>query len=142
MDNRRSIKNFLINPEYQLRFILAIALPCLVLLGGNLLILYPHVREKYDLLTQLHPESAEMLSEELRTVMWGLVLVSMIFLSGVTALAAIFSHRSAGPLYHFRKIFEQIRAGDHSARIRLRPRDDFREVAESFNLMMDERFKL
>ena len=52
-------------------------------------------------------------------------------------LAVIITHRTAGPMVRFRATIDAISSGDDAARIRLRPSDEFQQVAQSFNQMMD-----
>ncbi|HUP57138.1 MAG TPA: methyl-accepting chemotaxis protein, partial [Bdellovibrionota bacterium] len=65
-------------------------------------------------------------------------LGSIAFLIGVAVIGMVMSHRTAGPLYHFKRIFEEIKNGKLDARIRLRPKDDFQDVGQAFNEMMDK----
>jgi methyl-accepting chemotaxis protein len=141
--NRRSYRNFFIHPSYQLRFILALTLPGILLIVGYSMIMYSHVRENYELLIELSPMTAEAKNQlymELDTMIMKLAGASITFLGAVAGLALVLSHRTVGPLFHFKRIFEEIREGDTKARVRLRPRDEFRDVADSFNGMMDQHF--
>jgi HAMP domain-containing protein len=52
-------------------------------------------------------------------------------------MGVLLSHRTAGPLYHFKRVFDEIRSGNPKQRVRLRPKDEFQDVAKSFNDMMD-----
>ena len=49
----------------------------------------------------------------------------------------IITHRTAGPMFRFRATIDAINSGDDDARIQLRPSDEFQQVANSFNQMMD-----
>ena len=102
--------------------------------------LYVHIKENYSILVDLSPmtnEAKKQLYFELNALVVKLSVGSVIFLCGVALIGLVMSHRAAGPLYHMKRVFEAIRDGKHDARVRLRPKDDFLDVAASFNEMMD-----
>jgi HAMP domain-containing protein len=106
----------------------------------NSLIAYSYIKENYVLLVELGPMTDEA-KEQMYRELWQLSLAlggtSLLFILVVGALGLFLSHRTAGPLYHFKRVFDEIRAGKTRQRVRLRPSDEFHEVAESFNQMMD-----
>ena len=59
--------------------------------------------------------------------------ISVLALAVVFALSLIFSHFIAGPIYRFEKTLEAIRDGDLTIVVRLRARDEFKEMADLFN---------
>ena len=85
----------------------------------------------------MNDASKSQLMQELRQLKIAIGLTSTGFLVLVALIGIVLSHRTAGPLYHFKKVFEEIRKGNKNARIQLRTNDEFSEVAESFNEMMD-----
>ncbi|MEK6705992.1 MAG: methyl-accepting chemotaxis protein [Bdellovibrionota bacterium] len=138
--NRRSISNWLINPRYQLKYIFWLTTTGLVLTALNAIVFYFYVSENYSILVDLSPMTEEaklQLYSELRQIVVMLSAISAMFLTVVGIIGVVFSHRTAGPLYHFKKIFGLIREGRTDMRVRLRPNDDFQDVASSFNEMMD-----
>ncbi|MEW6055741.1 MAG: methyl-accepting chemotaxis protein [Bdellovibrionota bacterium] len=139
-NQRRSLKRFWLNPSYQTRYVLWITLTGVFLVALQSIIFYVFTRENYEILVELSPMTDDaklQLFEELRTIIVLLISASVIFISVMAFLGVVFSHRTVGPLYHFKRVFDDIRSGNKSARIRLRPKDDFQEVAKSFNEMMD-----
>jgi len=92
------------------------------LLGDNLANVYPQGR-----LVQIFR------SVNIR-FMINLIFVSM-FCIGIGILA---SHRIAGPVYRMLKFLEHAAKGDYSQRLRLRKGDEFKELAESINKLMDK----
>jgi nitrogen fixation/metabolism regulation signal transduction histidine kinase len=55
------------------------------------------------------------------------------------AIWALFiTHRAAGSVYHIKRVVEAIRSGNLSERVHLREKDEFQDLAQSFNQMMDE----
>lgn len=141
MSNRRKVRNFLINPKYQLRYAFWTVASGLFLVGMYSIILYSKIKENYTLLVALSPmdDAAKMqLYLELNEIMIKLGIASAAFLFLMAFLALVVSHRTVGALYHFKRVFDEVREGRMGARIHLRPRDDFQEVAQSFNEMMEK----
>ena len=69
-------------------------------------------------------------------------LVNFVFIAVIVGLAMgivsiltflFFSHRIAGPLVNLRASLEGIAAGDLTVRVRLRKKDELKEVAEALN---------
>jgi methyl-accepting chemotaxis protein len=140
VQNKRKLRNYLINPGYQIRYILWLTTTGLLLLAMNGWIFYHYISENYALLVELSPmtdESKNQLFLELREILVRLAVVSSSFMFVVMVLGLIFSHKAAGPLFHFKRVFEEIKQGKLGARVRLRPGDEFQDVAQAFNEMMD-----
>lgn len=137
---QRSIKNLIINPSYQFRYIFWLTSSGLALVAVNSIIAFSYIKENYVTLVELGPMTDEAKSQmylELRHLMIALGITSLAFIGVVGALGIFLSHRTAGPLYHFKRVFDEIQRGRTQQRVRLRPGDEFHEVAESFNQMMD-----
>ena len=137
---KRSLSSYWINPQYQSRYIAWWGLSGLLLVILSASIFYVFIRENYLLLVDLGPMTAEAKAQmyhELNQVVFYLGLLSLLFLIVSTAVGIILSHRAAGALYHFKRVFESVKSGNLSARVRLREKDDFKDVAQIFNEMMD-----
>jgi methyl-accepting chemotaxis protein len=138
--NRRKLKNYLINPEYQLKYVFWLGATGLLLTAINSSVFYLYIRENYSTLVELSPmtdAAKSQLYAELNQIVISLIVVSAVFMGVVAFLGLVISHKTAGPLYHFKRVFKEIHKGNHKARINLRPTDDFRDVAQAFNEMMD-----
>ena len=138
---RRSFRNILINPGYQLRYVFWIGATGLCLVTIYSTLIYHYIQENYAILVDLSPMSDEakaQLYRELHGIILRISLISLGFLAAVCSLGVLVSHRTAGPLFHFERIFKQIKGGDLKARIHLRPKDDFKGTATAFNEMMDQ----
>jgi methyl-accepting chemotaxis protein len=139
-ENQRQFKNFLISPRYQLKFMGLLVLSAGLLATLISVLSYVYLRENYEVLVKLSPiteDAKNLLYSELDQLMIRLGALTAGFLILISILGLILSHKSAGPLYHFRRIFQEIEGGSRSARVYLRPGDDFQEVAVTFNSMMD-----
>ena len=60
----------------------------------------------------------------------------LLLLGGLTAHSVLVSHRIAGPLYQFRRLFGELRDGHVRVRTTLRKRDYLRKEATAFNEMV------
>lgn len=60
-----------------------------------------------------------------------------IYLLFVVVISAILSHKMAGPVYRFEQTCKAIAKGDFSQRVHLRKGDQFVELQDAFNTMMD-----
>ncbi len=138
--HKRHLKNFLINPRYQLRYIIWLTTTGLFLVLINGIIAYSYIKENYITLVDLSPMTDEAKSQmytELHHLILALSLTSILFLVIVSLLGIVLSHRTAGPLYHFKRVFDEVKKGKVHQRVRLRPGDEFQDVAKSFNDMME-----
>ena len=136
----RSIKNILINPAYQLKYVFWVSTAGIVLITANAFVFYSYIKENYSLLVELSPmdeASKAQLYQELNEILIKLGVVGLIFVLFTAFFGIKLSHRTAGPLYHFKRVFNDIKNGKTESRIRLRPGDDFKDVANAFNEMMD-----
>jgi methyl-accepting chemotaxis protein len=137
---RRRIRSYLINPRYQLKCIALTAGTGILMVIATVAIFFVFIREHFLLWTSMVPMSGELelrLYTELRQITLAIVLIAFTWIVLICLVSLVLSHRTAGALYRFRRVFEEIRAGRHDSRIRLRPMDDFHEVANSFNSMME-----
>lgn len=137
---QRSLKNFLINPAYQGKYIFWMTATGLMLIVMNAAVFYWFTRENYMVLVDLSPmndEAKVQLYQELNQILIILGALSGTFLFLVSLMGLVMSHRTAGPMVQFKRVFADIREGKYSSRIRLRPKDDFMDVAAAFNEMMD-----
>lgn len=123
-----------------MRFLFWVTLTGISLISGLGWVMYRRLRENYELLVDLSPmeESVRrLLYNELHGVVVYMGACTVVFLLLVVLFGLVLSHRSAGPIYHFKRVFELIGPTSRGHRIHLRKRDEFRDVAEAFNRMMD-----
>jgi nitrogen fixation/metabolism regulation signal transduction histidine kinase len=77
------------------------------------------------------------LYQELHHVLLWLEGFSALFLLAAAVFGIVLSHRTAGPMYQFKRVFREIISGKAESRIRLRPKDDFADVADLCNQMIE-----
>ncbi len=137
---QRSWKNYLIDPSFQLRYAFWLSGTGLLLVAAITSVFYFYIRENYAILVDLSPmtdDAKALLYDELNQIITKLALISFTFVMVITLVGIVISHRAAGAVYHFKKIFQKVAEGDVTARIQLRPNDDFQEAAKEFNRMME-----
>lgn len=128
---------YLIQPKFQLFFsgiLIMIALLAALLVGGLIyLLVYSNnlLIVKYNM--QASPEFLSLLAKQGRIVIFAW-LGSFFLIAIVLLIAGVFlSHRMAGPIYALTREMKKIQAGDLSAHLSLRKRDEFKELKHPFN---------
>ena len=71
--------------------------------------------------------------EQLAIFNMNIAYIAILMLAVTVLLSLIFSHFIAGPVYRFERTLEQMRDGNLAVHVRLRKRDEFKEVADLFN---------
>jgi len=115
-----------------------------MLLVTNVTIFYVFTSANYDLLASMLPISdtaREAMENGLVKISVLLVATGVLNLLFLIILAIALSHSAAGAIYNLKQTFTAIRLGDRSARVKLRPGDDFHDVANEFNALMDRVFE-
>ena len=136
--NRRKI--YLINPRFQWRFIGFMAAVSLLAIAILFLsnVLFFRTMHQEALAVGLAPDNPyfDFLAEQqssLTKVYLGVSAVAFVVMMG---LGILYSHRIAGPLHNLNNRMKQIAQGGDPAPVRFRRKDQFRELAESFNAML------
>lgn len=140
MRNQRKFSNILINKDFQLKYVFWISGSGVLLAILYSVIFYIFIKENYAILVDLSPmtdEAKNLLYQELNQIIIYLSCTSLLFLSIVTFVGLLFSHRVAGPLRKFETTYKRIEDGDLTHRMYLREKDEFKDVAKKFNRMMD-----
>lgn len=137
---RRRLKNYIVNPQFQFAFVaycIFSSLLAMVVFGS---LFYHYYNENYRIFLELSPmtdETKKLMRIELRNLSLKMFAVAVCHLIATAIFGLVISHRAAGPIYHFTRVFEAIKNGNSGERIRLRPADNFQEAAVVFNSMMD-----
>lgn len=136
-------KQFLILPKFQYKYSLffgGIALSISALLFASFYYTFSEVY--YQILGFIINEDAQLaltIREQFQQAIWILALVQIIFTLTITISGVFLTHRIAGPMWKIMKIMKEIgQTGNLETRIFFRRDDEFKEVADSFNNMMDK----
>lgn len=138
---RRNLKNLWLNPSYQGKYIALLAMSCLLAMICYGSVFYVFVKDAFDTLMELTPLSGSAqanLKEEFQQTILILSITSLFFLVAVSIIGLVFSHKVAGPLFKINQVCTRINRGEKEARIRLRPGDHFKDVAEYLNYTFDK----
>jgi HAMP domain-containing protein len=138
---KRSKKTIVLMAGFQGRVFFFIILAGFVSMTLNGYLYYSYVADSYDFILRHSSLSQEVIDDRHRElfVLWvSLTVLSLLVILGIAIWTLVLTHRATGPVYHMRRVMEEIRSGNVAARVRLRKKDEFQELAASFNAMMDE----
>jgi methyl-accepting chemotaxis protein len=139
--SKRKVKNILINKKFQIKYMLWMIIPSVIVAFSYASLFYYFISENYLVLVDLNPLMSEdvqaILYQELNQLIILIIFISLFFTLTVAFISFYSSSKTAGPLYRFKSEFETISKGKLNTRIKLRPSDDFQDVALAFNKMMD-----
>lgn len=131
-------RQYYINKKFQTGFILKFIL--VLVLGGVLSVVITLLTTN-STLTSSYDGARLVIEKTSFAILPSVVITSLITTSVVGIVAVVVtllvSHRLAGPMYRFEKDIEEIGAGNLQKKIRIRDGDQFVEVAENLNRMVD-----
>ena len=67
----------------------------------------------------------------------GAIILAFIMFGYVAWVFLFFSHRIVGPLFRMQKTFEDVLSGNLALRIKFRDKDEFQDMANKFNTMIE-----
>ena len=133
--NKRS--NYFIDKDFQSKFIIRFS--SLVALGGLLTVVLLYILAGksttvaiVDSRVVVKTTADFILPILIQTVAIVTILVGLVLII-VTLLV---SHRIAGPMYRFKKVLQQLAAGEFSSEFNIRNHDQLREIADLLNQMI------
>ncbi len=127
-------RTIFIKKGLQLRFV---ALVVLSVALGIAIMIYEIVSAMLTLF-QNHPALLHPFYEKIVPLSLNVGLKVAIYITLVAIVAAILSHKTAGPIYKIEKTCKEIAdSGDLSKRVYLRKGDLFMDLKDEFNKMMD-----
>jgi nitrogen fixation/metabolism regulation signal transduction histidine kinase len=139
--NQRSKRYLWIIPSFQGRIISLILLLGFVCAAANGYLYYAYVDDSYDFILKYSSLSQELIDARHRDLLVfgvSLGLATLLTTLVIVALALVITHRAAESIDHIKRVIEEIRSGNVKERIHLREKDEFQDLAKSFNQMMDE----
>jgi hypothetical protein len=137
--------NFLINKNFQFKFVLFTLIPtsvCLILFYASLNIYFSKLQD-LGLSSGLSKNHSYFnLINDQKELMNALFLSSSIFSFLFFTVWGIFiSHKIAGPLYRLTRFFEDSDFDHFSNRLSFRPNDLFQEIPKAINQWMDKNYR-
>lgn len=136
-------RQYLVNPGFQLRFMLyisiAVSIGLIILYLSNYFYFDVLVSEGQELgLDPSHPYY-EFIQDQRRLLNRTYLIVSMAVFIGLMIFGLFLSHRVAGPIYRIESYMKQVAKGENDLRpVRLRKGDFFPEIAGIVNDAIDQ----
>jgi len=139
---QRKLRNILMNKGVQVPLVLTVILAGFLTSLSNAFLFYSFVKGNYDNFFYSYPEASQefvdLMNSDLLNFGGSLIAISTLITIVLATYALFISHRVAGAGYRIRAVVEEIKAGKTGARIRLRKNDDFKDLAQSINELMDQ----
>jgi HAMP domain-containing protein len=137
---QRNKRSLLIHASFQGRIIFFVILAGFACIAANGYLYYSYVVGSYDFILRHSSLPQELIDQRYRdlfTLWLSLTVLSLLIILAVSIWALIVTHRAAGAIYHIRRVVEAIKAGNAAERVHLRDKDEFQDLAKSFNEMVD-----
>ncbi|MBF0387895.1 MAG: methyl-accepting chemotaxis protein [Candidatus Omnitrophica bacterium] len=133
-DQRR---NYFINKDFQSRFIIQFCL--LVVFSGVLTIIILYFWGKAS--TTVAIVNSQVMVRPTGDFLFPVLVQTGLIVMVIVGLATIvvtllFSHKIAGPLYHFRSVIQGLKEGDFSRDVHIRDYDQLQDLAVEMNAMI------
>jgi len=137
---RHERKTVVINRRFQFRIVAMILLAGILCIGITANLCYAYLVENYDLMLRKTDMPQAMVDQQYRdlfTFLAALSAVNFVIVVVVAIWALFVTNRTAGALYHLKRVMDAVASGNAAARVHLREKDDFHELAAAFNAMLD-----
>lgn len=131
---KRKIKNYLINPDFQLKFVVYFIVSGVAVVGGMMAFIIrtmTHLRQ--ELLRQKYTsEGLRALLNETTTEMIFIMGLTLVIFAGVAFVySVIISHRIAGPVVAINAFINDLKKGNYESQRRLRDYDDLKSIMDN-----------
>ncbi len=135
-DNRRSVKNILVAPRFQLAYgmyFFGFGLLILLIVFGIAFYTMAQMITSLGALSDIGPEMQMTLHKSLISA--GVILAVMVIGFAVLAfvMGIVLTHRIAGPVVSLRRQITNIKNGNYAARVQLRDRDELQPLMTDLN---------
>jgi hypothetical protein len=134
--NRRSIRNFLLQPLLQVQLGLYSILLAFAFSGVIAWLFYIHLNSFATIVIQLtdtEDEVLKMLYRSLDDMRFSVIGTIFCFLIANMVVSVLFTHKMVGPTIAFRRLIRGLSEGKYGDQIKLRDGDAFTEVADELN---------
>lgn len=133
---------FLINPDFQIRFMRFVIISCVLVCSISLMAQYFFIEWLLNIIrdTRVLPLEVVLdlveISEQALSITMTLIFAAMLI---IITLALFYSHRIAGPIYNMKKTMDSFLNGDRMAKITLRKDDYLEDLGDKINELMKKR---
>lgn len=131
----------MISTGFQGRIVSFIVLAGFLCIASSAYLCYSYVVDSYDFILKYSNLPREIIDDRYRDLLglWvSLSLVDLVIVLVIATWSLFVTHRAAGSVYHMKRVIDEIRSGNIKERIQLREKDEFQDLAESINGMLDE----
>lgn len=138
---QRKTKNLLLDWGFQGSILLLIVATGLLCIGSTAFLSHAYVADSYAFIFRHSSLPQDLVSarySDLYRFLLSLSLLNGVIVLVVAGWTVLATHRAAGSIFHIKRVIDEIRAGNLAARVRLRQKDEFQDLARDFNAMMDE----
>jgi methyl-accepting chemotaxis protein len=139
-NKQRKLKNLLMHKSVKFPAALLVILAGFIF--SNAVLFYRFVKGNYDIFFYSYPEASQEFIDlkynDLLNFVWILLAVATVTTIVLAVYSLIVSHRTAGAGYRIQVVIDDIKSGNAAARIHLRENDEFQDLAQSFNDLMDQ----
>lgn len=138
---QRSSRSLLIDAGFQWRIVSFVVVAGFLCIASTSYLYYSYVVDSYDFILKHSSLPAEIIDQRYRDLygLWvSLGSLNLLIILVVATWALVITHRAAGSVYHMKRVIGEIRAGNTKERVHLREKDEFQDLAKSFNEMLDD----
>ena len=140
-DNRRSIRNYLLEPKLQLRLAFYIGVnTLLVVVAASVFVVFmyqPLFESLINATNESAPEIFQLLEENTTSTFSIILAFTLTHILVMTMLVIWYSHRFVGPIVAFRRHTKSLIEGKNSSRVNLRKGDAFTALADDLNQLAE-----
>jgi hypothetical protein len=137
MQNKRQIKNFLINPAFQFKFALIPAISSIIAVIIAIFICTFYLKNAYfqfmNASTDYSPELVNYFTDQLNTTILILTISLTSLIIIIVFMGIYLTHKVAGPIYKMEKHIEKILREKSLEPLYFREGDEFQDLALKFN---------
>jgi methyl-accepting chemotaxis protein len=126
-------RRYIIMPKFQFKYLAIVIILVFIIMLTTIYIVNLTLRTTPVLENLSEIEVVTVTSLVYRTVLY----ICCVFVIIIAVLGIFVLHRIAGPLYVFDKMFNLVSQGDLTIKVKLRKGDELKELAESFQRMID-----
>lgn len=126
-------RRYIIMPKFQFKYLAIVIILVFIIMLVTIYIVNLTLRTTPVLENLSEIEVVAVTSLVYRTVIY----ICCVFVIIIAVLGIFVLHRIAGPLYVFDKMFNLVSQGDLTIKVKLRKGDELKELAESFQRMID-----
>lgn len=136
--HRRSMKNILLRPDFQLKYSFYFVGTTLIIMGAVFLLFLISLEDAVEALAKVYSIDAGVigaLQGSIKTATLTTIVVAVVFGLISFSLGIILTHRLVGPMVPIQRLIQQLIGGEYGVQSRLRTKDDYQEIMNDLNTL-------